>query len=381
MREAGAGRAVARPRRALRPTRLPISRRPIVAPSPDYYNARPMRLLVSVVDAAEARVAAAAGADVIDVKDPSLGALGEAAPHVVRAVREATPLHLPVSAALGDGPFTPAVAAGLAEGAAGSGAAFVKLGLRHTSLAEAAATLRAARAGLPPGVRLVVAGFADSARAGSPAPADLPELAAAAGAEGCLLDTAVKDGRGLFHWLDETELREFVAGVPRARAVLRARRVAARRGSRRALARSAPISSACAAPPAPATGSAGASTPRACARSSRRAISPRRSPSRGGVLSSRVTTSVPSVRPVARSSRHALGPRAPDDPARDGRIERPREVRIHHAGKLVQGHLTHEALPAPRSAPRREEAVHVLHEHEAAGLRARAPPRRRSSPR
>jgi uncharacterized protein (UPF0264 family) len=169
-----------------------------------------MRLLVSVVDAAEARVAAAAGADVIDVKDPSLGALGEAAPHVVRAVRKVTPLHLPVSAALGDGPFTPAVAAGLAEGAAGSGAAFVKLGLRHSSLAEAAATLRAARAGLPPGVRLVVAGFADSARARSPAPADLPELAAAVGAQGCLLDTAVKDGRGLFHWLDETELREFV---------------------------------------------------------------------------------------------------------------------------------------------------------------------------
>jgi uncharacterized protein (UPF0264 family) len=169
-----------------------------------------MRLLVSVVDAAEARVAAAAGADVIDVKDPSLGALGEAAPHVVRAVREVTPLHLPVSAALGDGPFTPAVAAGLAEGAAGSGAAFVKLGLRHTSLAGAAAIFRAARAGLPPRVRLVVAGFADSARAGAPAPADLPELATAVGAHGCLLDTAVKDGRGLFHWLDETELREFV---------------------------------------------------------------------------------------------------------------------------------------------------------------------------
>ncbi len=49
-----------------------------------------MRLLVSVVDAEEARVAAAAGADVIDVKDPSRGALGEAAPHVVRAVRDAT---------------------------------------------------------------------------------------------------------------------------------------------------------------------------------------------------------------------------------------------------------------------------------------------------
>jgi uncharacterized protein (UPF0264 family) len=180
-----------------------------------------MRLLVSVVDAAEARVAAAAGADVIDVKDPSLGALGEAARHVVRAVRDATPLHLPVSAALGDGPFAPAAAASLAEGAAASGAAFVKLGLRHTTLAQAAGTLRAARASLPPGVQLVVAGFADATRAGAPAPAGLPALAAAAGAQGCLLDTAVKDGRGLFHWLAEAELREFVQAC-RARGLLSA---------------------------------------------------------------------------------------------------------------------------------------------------------------
>jgi uncharacterized protein (UPF0264 family) len=169
-----------------------------------------MRLLVSVVDAGEARVAAAAGADIIDVKDPSRGALGEAAPHVVRAVREATPLHLPVSAALGDGPFTPVVAAKLAGAAGASGAAFVKLGLRETSLAAAAASLRAARARLPEGIRLVVAGFADFARAGAPHPLDLPGLAVAAGAQGCLLDTAVKDGRGLLHWLGEVELTDFV---------------------------------------------------------------------------------------------------------------------------------------------------------------------------
>jgi uncharacterized protein (UPF0264 family) len=169
-----------------------------------------MRLLVSVVDAGEARVAAAAGADVIDVKDPSRGALGEAAPHIVRAVREATPPHLPVSAALGDGPFTPAAAAALVEGAAASGAAFVKLGLRQTSLAAAPASFRAARAGLPGGVRLVVAGFADFERARAPHPLMLPELAVAAGAHGCLLDTAVKDGRGLFHWLSESDLAAFV---------------------------------------------------------------------------------------------------------------------------------------------------------------------------
>jgi uncharacterized protein (UPF0264 family) len=169
-----------------------------------------MRLLVSVVDAAEARVAAAAGADVIDVKDPSRGALGEAAPQVVRAVRDATPAHLPVSAALGDGPFEPAAAAALAGEAAASGAVFVKLGLRDTPLARADASLRAARTRLPGGIRLVVAGFADCERAGAPSPRDLPALAAAAGAQGCLLDTAVKDGRGLFQWLDDAELLAFV---------------------------------------------------------------------------------------------------------------------------------------------------------------------------
>ena len=170
-----------------------------------------MRLLISVVEAGEARTAARAGADIIDVKDPSRGALGEAAPSVVRAVREATPDHLPVSAALGDGPFTPDAAAMLACDSAASGAAFVKLGLRETSLAAAAASLRAVRARLSDRVQLVVAGFADFDRAGAPHPLDLPELAATAGAQGCLLDTAVKDGRGLFHWLDASELATFVA--------------------------------------------------------------------------------------------------------------------------------------------------------------------------
>ena len=180
-----------------------------------------MRLLVSVVDAGEARIAAAAGADVIDVKDPSRGALGEAAPQVVRAVREATPAHLPVSAALGDGPFTPAIAAALAATAAASGAAFVKLGLRDTSLATATASFRAARASLPADVHVVVAGFADFGRAGAPHPLDLPALAVAAGVQGCLLDTAVKDGRGLFQWLDEAELAAFVEAC-RARGLLSA---------------------------------------------------------------------------------------------------------------------------------------------------------------
>src|SRR5262249_56689653 len=69
---------------------------------------------------------------------------------------------------------------------------------------------RAAGACAADGPRLVVAGFAVFARVGSPHPFDLPALAADVAAQGCLLDTAVKDGQGLLHWLGEAELAAFV---------------------------------------------------------------------------------------------------------------------------------------------------------------------------
>ncbi|MGH7374102.1 MAG: (5-formylfuran-3-yl)methyl phosphate synthase [Candidatus Rokuibacteriota bacterium] len=178
-----------------------------------------MRLLVSVVNMAEAIEAARGGAQIIDVKDPGAGALGAAPPSSIREVRDATPPGLPVSAALGDGPFEPRLAARAAALAAECGASFVKIGLRETSANQALDTLRAVRASLPPTVHLIVAGFADFRRAGSPDPLDLPLLAQAAGAQGFLADTAVKDGRGLLHWLDDTALRSLVTAC-RARGLL-----------------------------------------------------------------------------------------------------------------------------------------------------------------
>src|SRR5262249_49185287 len=136
-----------------------------------------MRLLISVVDAGEARVAATAGADISDVRAPSRGALGDAAPAVARPVRQATPSHLPVSAALGDGPFEPAAVAALAVESAASGAAYVKLGLRETSLVAAAASLEAARARPPAPVPPVVARLTDFPPVGAPAPRAPPGLA------------------------------------------------------------------------------------------------------------------------------------------------------------------------------------------------------------
>ena len=171
-----------------------------------------MRLLVSVVDAGEARVAAAAGADIVDVKNPAEGSLGAPSPAVIADVRAAVPAELPVSAAIGDMPDLPGTAARAARGAASSGAAFVKVGLWGVSTADGAvALLRAVRDAVP-GAVVVAAGYADARRvAHAPlAPELLPGVARAAGVGVCLLDTAVKDGRGLLAWLSPRALAALV---------------------------------------------------------------------------------------------------------------------------------------------------------------------------
>jgi uncharacterized protein (UPF0264 family) len=174
-----------------------------------------MKLLVSVVDADEARAAAAAGADVVDVKNPAVGSLGAPEPATIAAVRAAVPAALPVSAAIGDVPNLPGTAALAALGAARSGAAFVKVGLWGAATEdEAIALLRAVRDALAavPGAVVVAGAYADARRV-TPAPLApelLPRVARAAGVGVCLLDTAIKDGRGLLDWLAPDALAALV---------------------------------------------------------------------------------------------------------------------------------------------------------------------------
>jgi (5-formylfuran-3-yl)methyl phosphate synthase len=175
-----------------------------------------MKLLVSVIDVAEARVAAAAGADIVDVKNPAEGSLGAPAPAVIEGVRAAVRAELPVSAAIGDMPDLPGTAALAALGAARSGATFVKVGLWGVSTEDdAVALLRTVRDGVAnaPGAVVVAAAYADARRVvGAPlAPELLPRVAHAAGVAICLLDTAVKDGRGLLEWLSPDALAALVA--------------------------------------------------------------------------------------------------------------------------------------------------------------------------
>jgi (5-formylfuran-3-yl)methyl phosphate synthase len=175
-----------------------------------------MKLLVSVVDVDEARAAAAAGADIVDVKNPAEGSLGAPSPAVIEGVRAAVAARLPVSAAIGDMPDLPGTAALAALGAARSGASFVKVGLWGVSTeAEAVVLLGAVRDGVAgvPGAVVVAAAYADARRvAHAPlAPELLPRVVRAAGVRVCLLDTAVKDGRGLLDWLSPEALTSLVA--------------------------------------------------------------------------------------------------------------------------------------------------------------------------
>ena len=160
-----------------------------------------MRLLVSVASAAEASAALAGGADLIDAKDPLAGALGAVSPEVLRAIHAVSAGRRPVTAALGDAADEGAILQA-AGACAIAGARFVKVGFAGiTSTEHVAALIRAAVRGATAGSNgqagVVAVGYADLGCARSLAPAALVEVAARAGAEGILIDTADKGGPGL----------------------------------------------------------------------------------------------------------------------------------------------------------------------------------------
>ena len=173
-----------------------------------------MRLLVSVVSAEEARRALAGGADIIDVKDPGEGALGAPSPRVLSEVVRGVAGATPVSVALGDLPHLPHTAALAARGAALAGANYVKVGLRGVcELDGAIAFVRAVADAVGRQAAVIAAAYADARALDPPAldPASLPELAERAALSGVLVDTFTKDGRGLYHWLSESELADLIA--------------------------------------------------------------------------------------------------------------------------------------------------------------------------
>jgi uncharacterized protein (UPF0264 family) len=168
-----------------------------------------MKLMISVLSAAEAQEALAGGAEILDVKNPAEGSLGAQFPRVIREVKSISPESVKVSAAIGDMPNLPGTAALAALGAASCGADYIKVGLYGSSVEADALTLlqevQEAVGGFP--AQVIAGAYVDFKRVGALDLQVLPRLAAAAGVGGCLVDTAIKDGSNLFDFISAGSLR------------------------------------------------------------------------------------------------------------------------------------------------------------------------------
>lgn len=185
--------------------------RPVVQPNHPAAGAAP-KLLVSVRSAGEAALASVAGVDVVDVKEPSNGALGKAddlvLADVVRAVVQNPGPTL--SAAMGE--LTDWFEAPLRVP---TGFHFVKFGtagLRGLSNWGNCFRSIAARvaAGGEGRTRAVAAVYADARRARSPDWREALEWTVLTGGSVLLIDTWIKDGCGFWNWTTDRGYREIL---------------------------------------------------------------------------------------------------------------------------------------------------------------------------
>jgi uncharacterized protein (UPF0264 family) len=162
-------------------------------------------LVVSVRNAAEARIALDGGAALIDVKEPTEGSLGRAAPTVLASVLEIVAGNRPVSAAMGE-----LIDWSETELPQDVGRlAYLKWGLSNCP-PDWAARLTHLRTRIEgsSACQLVVTAYADWRRANAPPPRDVCHLAIQTRAKAFLLDTWNKDGTSLSDWVLPAEVLE-----------------------------------------------------------------------------------------------------------------------------------------------------------------------------
>jgi len=159
--------------------------------------------LASVVSAAEADIALAGGADILDLKDPSTGALGALSSDTIADAVAHVAKRRIVSATAGDLPMEPGVVRDAVQRLAALGVDIVKVGL--FSGGDVDACIQALREETTCGTRLVAVMFADQ----TPDYSLIPRLRDA-GFAGVMLDTAGKSLGGLRTHLPPEMLAGFV---------------------------------------------------------------------------------------------------------------------------------------------------------------------------
>jgi dihydroneopterin aldolase len=161
-------------------------------------------LLASVTGPHEAEIALAGGADIVDMKDPSAGALGALPIERIAETLAAINGRRPASAVIGDPAMEPDEVAAEVHAIAATGVDYVKVGLSPPKRNQTA-VIRALKQASPK-ARLVAVLFADRER-------DLTHLIpslASAGLAGVMLDTADKSAGRLLVHADIPSLSAFV---------------------------------------------------------------------------------------------------------------------------------------------------------------------------
>jgi dihydroneopterin aldolase len=158
--------------------------------------------LASVASADEALIACEQGADFVDAKNPSIGALTALPPETIRRIVAAVAGRSPVSAVAGDLPMEPDVIVAAARALSQTGVDYIKVGLFPSS--ERGACIRAL-APLAKSIKIIGVMFADLGAETALAPA-----MRLAGFAGAMIDTAEKHGKRLLDLYDLTDLMRFI---------------------------------------------------------------------------------------------------------------------------------------------------------------------------
>jgi dihydroneopterin aldolase len=169
------------------------------------------RLLISVRDSNEARIALESGADIIDLKEPDAGALGAVDLRSAREIVGVIAGRGTTSATVGDLPADASVLEDAVRRTVSSGVDFVKIGFIPSPGTDICGVIHA----LAPVARefaLIAVIFADDLPPGDPIAA-----AATAGFAGVMLDTADKRGGRLLDHMSVARLRDFVGSAKRSK--------------------------------------------------------------------------------------------------------------------------------------------------------------------
>ncbi|MFX0188791.1 MAG: (5-formylfuran-3-yl)methyl phosphate synthase [Candidatus Hodarchaeota archaeon] len=175
-----------------------------------------IKLLISPKNIEGAKVAVDSKIDYIDCKNPSEGSLGANFPWIIKRMKELIPSNSSqlLSAAIGNFPNLPGSASLAALGAAVSGADVIKVGLKgpkndNQGIKLMRNVVKAVK-DYNNEIKVVAAGYADRSRIKtSPKFLEIPAIAAESGSDIAMLDTYIKDDKGIFDFLSMEELITF----------------------------------------------------------------------------------------------------------------------------------------------------------------------------